>query len=191
MLFRSRLEGQDALARDDLVFGAVGSLGGGGSPAGSMAAQQAPDVSGAINSAASYTRADTERKLLDANLANVRSQTNLNDKTMKKIEEQVNTEKALQKNYQSSARLNNANAAVPEVKASFLNGLDASQTAKNVGNAISQGAQNLSPTKSKTKSKRGKLDANRNRNRSNAGKRSSTRSVTPYKSKKSQSRRSR
>ena len=117
---------------------AAGSLGGGGSPSGSMAAQTGPDISSAINSAAAVTRSETERQMLKDQMANVRSQTDLNNKTMSKIEEQVRTEKALQKNYESSARLNNANAAIPEVKAGLLEGLDATNTAKKLGETVNK-----------------------------------------------------
>ncbi|AXL14621.1 DNA pilot protein [Microviridae sp.] len=170
---------------------AAGSMGGGSTPQGSMTQNQPADLSGAVTSAASAMRADKERKLMDAQLEQIRSQSNLNKSQQQKVEAGVNTELAHQDLMKSSARLNNANAAIPEVKASFLNGLDASGTAKNVGQALNKTAQQLSPTKSKSDSRRGKLDAKRNRSRSNASRNTSNRSITPYKSKKSQQRKGR
>lgn len=115
---------------------AAGSLGGGGSPAGSMANIQKADVSGAISSAASAKRANTERQMLDDQMKYVRSQTALNNKQMKKIEQEVLTSKSLEDNYKSSAEKNRADTRYKALGLEFIKSLGGKEMANSAGSIV-------------------------------------------------------
>ena len=128
---------------------AAGSLGGGGSPAGSMANFQKADVSGAISSAASSKRADTERQMLNDQMANIRSQTALNDKQIEKVEQDVLTNKALQAQYETSARKNLSEIRYKELGLEFINALGGKGIANSAGSVLrdtGNQVKNLKPT---------------------------------------------
>ncbi|AXL14616.1 DNA pilot protein [Microviridae sp.] len=115
---------------------AAGSLGGGGSPAGSQANYQKADISGAISSAASGKRADTERQMLNDQMANIRSQTQLNDQQVKKVEQDVLTNKALQAQYETSARKNLSDIRYKELGLEFINAIGGKGIANSAGSVL-------------------------------------------------------
>lgn len=124
---------------------AAGSLGGGGSPAGSQAQYQKADISGAISSAASGKRADTERQMLNDQMANIRSQTALNDKQVEKVEQDVLTNKALQHQYETSAQKNRADIRYKELGLEFINAIGGKGIASSAGSIV-RDLPNKTPT---------------------------------------------